>query len=334
MRAMVLEQPKDVHEKPLRLTEAPTPAPGPGEVLVRVRACGVCRTDLHIVEGELPIRAEGIIPGHQVVGTVEALGEGATRFSIGERLGLAWLHRTCCACRFCGRGDENLCERAAFTGYDANGGYAEFTTIHEDFAYRLPGDLPDSAAAPLLCAGIIGYRTLRLSGIQPGEKLGLWGFGAAAHITIQIAQHWGCRVYVFTRGESRRRLGLKMGAVWAGDADDDPGTKLDGSCVFAPAGPLVPRALELTQRGGAVALGGIYMSTIPEMDYTQHLYHERQLRSVMNATREDGRELLRLAVEIPIETKVTTFPLEETNEALMALKDGSIDGAAVIRVAE
>lgn len=334
MRAMILDKAMDVHERPLRPAAVNAPTPGPGEVVVRVEACAVCRTDLHIVEGELPLHRRGVIPGHQVVGQVEARGEGAQRFDIGARVGLAWLHHTCGGCRFCDRGAENLCERAAFTGYDAHGGYAEYTKVHEDFAYPIPERVAAIDVAPLLCAGIIGYRTLRLSGIRPGEKLGLWGFGAAAHITIQIAMHWGCRVYVFTRGDSRQRMACDMGAVWAGDASDEPGTKLDASCIFAPAGQLVPRALELTQRGGTVTLGGIHMSPIPQMDYTQHLYHERVLRSVMNATRRDGEELLRLAAEIPLESTVTTFPLEQTNEALSALKDGRIDGAAVIKVSD
>jgi propanol-preferring alcohol dehydrogenase len=331
---MVLDKAKDVHDRPLRLADVEKPAAGPGEIVVRVQACGVCRTDLHIVEGELPQHRERVIPGHQIVGVVEARGENATRFNSGDRVGMAWLHHTCQGCRFCDRGEENLCERAAFTGYDVNGGYADYAKVHENFAYPIPGELAAVDVAPLLCAGIIGYRSLRLSNIQPGEKLGLWGFGAAAHIAIQIATHWGCRIYVFTRGESHKKMARDMGAVWVGDAQDDPGTRLDGSCIFAPAGHLVPRTLELTQRGGVVALGGIYMSPIPEMGYQQHLYHERVLRSVMNATRRDGEELLRLAVEIPIESTVITFPLEETNEALIALKDGDIDGAAVIQVSE
>ncbi len=334
MRAMILSDTADVHDKPLVLQELPEPKPGPGEILIKVSACGVCRTDLHIVEGELPVHKQNVIPGHQVVGVVKETGHGVTRFKRGSRVGVAWLHHTCCNCGFCNRGDENLCLNAGFTGYDIDGGYAEYTVIHEDFAYELPDDFPDLKVAPLLCAGIIGYRTYKLSNIQPGGRLGIFGFGAAAHITIQIALYQGCEVYVFTRGESRRELAKTMGARWAGNSTDDPGVKLDSSMIFAPAGDLVPTALGLTERGGTVALGGIYMSPVPPMDYTKHLYHERVLRSVMNATRQDGKELLELAAKIPINSTITTFPLEETNEALIALKDGNINGAAVIQIAE
>ncbi|MCK4873523.1 MAG: zinc-dependent alcohol dehydrogenase family protein [Phycisphaerales bacterium] len=329
---MTLSTPRPVHDRPLTLIDLPMPEPGEDEILVKVHVCGVCRTDLHQVEGELPMHRTPVVPGHQVVGTVEKLGPGASRFKLGDRVGMAWLHHTCRDCAYCHRGVENLCPTATFTGYDAHGGYAEYTKVHEDFAYRLPDGFDDLAAAPLLCAGIIGYRTLRLSGIKPGGRLGIYGFGAAAHIAIQVARHWGCEVYVFTRGKSRQQLGLDMGAVWAGTSTDAPPNKLDAAVVFAPAGPLVPDALGVLAPGGAVALGGIYMSEIPPMDYTRHLYHERVLRSVMNATRRDGEELLELAVTIPIKTKTTVFPLEETNDALIALMDGRIEGAAVIAV--
>lgn len=332
MRAMILEHPRPVHSRPLRLVELPEPTPGPHDVVVKVHVCGVCRTDLHQVAGELPMHTAPIVPGHQVVGEVVACGDETTRLRIGDRVGMAWLHHTCCECGFCGRGLENLCRDATFTGYDAHGGYAEFTRIHEDFAYRIPDGFEDLDAAPLLCAGIIGYRTLRQSEVQPGQRLGLYGFGAAAHIAIQIARHCGCEVYCFTRGESRRELALQLGAAWAGASTDEPPHKLDAALIFAPAGPLVRDALRVMDRGGIVALGGIYMSDVPPLDYTEHLYHERQIRSVMNATRRDGEELLALAAEIPITTRTTRFPLERTNEAFIALEDGKIDGAAVIDV--
>jgi len=270
------------------------------------------------------------IPGHQIVGTVEKCGPGAGRFKIGDRVGIAWLHHACGACSFCSNDLENLCDKATFSGWDENGGYAECAVAYERFAYPIPEAFSDAQAAPLLCAGIIGYRCLRLSGIRPGQRLGLYGFGAAAHIAIQIADHWGCESYVFTRGESHRKLARKLGAAWVGGAADDPPERVHASIIFAPAGPLVLDAMRVLERGGTCALGGIYMTPIPSMDYTEHLYDERVIRSVTNATRRDGEELLKLAAEIPIETKTQAFNLDQANQALTALKTGKIDGAGVL----
>lgn len=331
MRAMLLHEPKPVDQRPLSLGEVADPKAGPGGLLVQVRVCGVCRTDLHEVEGELPMHRYPVIPGHQIVGTVAELGEGASGFEVGDRVGMAWLHDTCGECEFCRRNAENLCERANFTGWNVNGGYAEYTTIPAAFAYNIPEWFPDEQAAPLLCAGIIGYRALRLSGVQPGQRLGLYGFGASAHIAIQVAQHWGCEVYVFTRSEGNRDLARKLGAKWVGGSGDEPPAKVHASVIFAPAGALVRDALTVLEKGGTIALAGIYMTPIPELDYLKHLYDERIVRSVANATRRDGRELLELAASIPIHTQTQTFPLEQANEALLALKNSEVAGAAVVR---
>lgn len=333
MRAMVLEQPRPVREgDPLTLLELPDPQPGPGEVRIRVEVCGVCRTDLHVVEGELPPRRPGMIPGHEVVGRIDVLGEGCTRYAPGQRVGVAWLHRSCGACAYCRRGDENLCEAPRFTGWDVPGGYAECLLAPEDFIYALPETLPADSIAPLLCAGIIGYRALRRSEVRPGEPLGLYGFGGSAHLVLQIARHWGCPVYVSTRGEKHQELALELGAAWAGAADAVPPVKLGSAILFAPAGELVLPALEALDRGGTLALAGIYMSPVPEMDYQRYLFQERTLRSVTANTREDGRELLRLAEEIPLRPRTQPFALEQANEALRLLKSDQVNGAAVLRV--
>ncbi|MEE9616487.1 MAG: zinc-binding alcohol dehydrogenase family protein [Anaerolineae bacterium] len=287
-------------------------------------------------------------PGHQVVGLVEAQGpalsacpergrreaegEGATRFTPGQRVGVPWLYRTCGTCEFCQRGLENLCQDARFTGLHADGGYAEAMVVHQDFAYPIPEGFSDIAAAPLLCAGIIGYRALRLSEIQPGQRLGLYGFGGSAHVTIQVARHWGCEVYVFTRSEGHRQLARELGAVWVGGAEDTPPAKMHSSIIFAPAGGLVPEALRVLERGGTLSLAGVTMTPIPELNYDRLLYWERTVRSVANFTRQDAEELLRAAAEIPIHTTVQTFPLEAANEALLALKRSEIDGTAVLVV--
>ena len=336
MKAMRLYQPKPVNQRPLVLEDVPEPRPEANEIVVRVNVCGVCRTDLHEVEGELDLLRSPVIPGHQVVGTVSECGPAARRFEIGERVGLAWLHEACGTCSFCARGPdhENLCENARFTGWSADGGYAEYAKVPEAFAYRIPEGFPDDQAAPLLCGGIIGYRALSLSGIQPGQRLGLYGFGASAHIAIQVARHWGCEVYVFTRGPANRELAKRLGAAWTGGSKDPPPAKVHASIIFAPAGPLVLDALEVLERGGTVALGGIYMSPIPEMDYLRHLYDEKVLRSVANATRRDGEQLLDVAAKIPIHTTIQAFPLAQANEALLALKTGGISGAAVLAVAD
>ena len=272
-----------------------------------------------------------MVPGHQVVGVVEARGEGATRFEQGQRVGVPWLYRTCGACDFCQQGLENLCEDAQFTGLHADGGYAEAMVISQDFAYPLPEGFSDVAAAPLLCAGIIGYRALRLSEVRPGQRLGLYGFGASAHVTIQVARHWGCQVYVYTRSEGHRRLARELGAVWVGGAKDDPPARMHASIIFAPAGWLALDALRVMERGGTLALAGVTMTPIPELDYDL-LYWERTVRSVANFTRQDAHDLLQVAAEIPIHTTVQTFPLDAANEVLLALKRSEIDGAGVLVV--
>ena len=332
MKCMILNSPKPVADSPLKGAEIPDPIPGPGQVRVRVRMCGVCHTDLHTVEGELIPPKYPVIPGHQVVGEVDKLGDEITRWKIGDRVGLAWLHQACGYCEYCVRGQENLCKNIRFTGFHVNGGYAEYTTVHQDFAYAIPKNFSDREAAPLLCAGIIGFRSLRLSGIRPGQRLGLYGFGAAAHICIQIAKYWGCEVYVFTRSEEHREMALDLGASWVGNAKDTPSKLLHSSIIFAPAGWLVPEALRVLEKGGTVALGGIYMSPIPELDYTKHLYDEKVLRSVTNSTKQDGDDLLNIAVEIPIKTQTEVFPLSEANQVLQRLKVGEITGAAVLEI--
>ncbi len=333
MKAMVLESFAPVEERPLVLKEVPTPTPGPREVLVRVQYCGVCHTDLHTVEGEIVPPKLPVIPGHQVIGVVEAVGDGVASLSVGQRVGLAWLGRTCGVCDYCKRGDENLCETALMNGFDLDGGYAEYAVVHEDFAYPVPDGFSGVQAAPLLCAGIIGYRAIRLSGAGPGKRVALYGFGASAHVAIQVLVHWGCRVYVMSRSESHRELASKLGAVWTGRSEDDPPERMDASIVFAPAGPIVLDALRVLDRGGTVTLAGIYMTPIPEIDYEKHLYYEKVLRSVTASTRRDGIELLELAAEIPIRTRTVLFPLAQANEALTSVKRGGIDGAAVLEVA-
>lgn len=334
MRAMVLERPGPVDGSPLRLLELPDPLPGPGEVRVRVEVCGVCRTDLHVVEGDLPPRKDRVIPGHEVVGRVDLRGEGAERLPEGARVGVAWLHRSCGSCRYCLRGDENLCEAPRFTGWDADGGYAEYVVAPEAFVYPLPEGVSSREAAPFLCAGIIGYRALRRSEVRPGEPLGLYGFGASAHVVIQIARHWGCPVYVCTRGDRHQALAREMGADWVGGADALPPVKLRAAILFAPAGELVPRALEALDRGGTLAVAGIYLTPVPELDYQRHLFQERTLRSVTANTRRDGEELLRLAEEARLRTHTEEYPLEAANQALHRLKYDQVRGAAVLRVSE
>lgn len=332
MKAMVVTGFKSASERPLALREVPVPKPGPEDILVKVSCCGVCHTDLHIVEGDLPDVRLPRIPGHEVVGTVEKRGARAKRFKVGDRVGVAWLHSACGACRFCRSGRENLCESARFTGYHLDGGYAEYMVVPDKFAYVVPRVFGNEEAAPLMCAGIVGYRSLKLSRIQPGGKLGLYGFGASAHVAIQIARHWGCRVYVFTRSDEHRRLAKKLGASWTGLAQEDPPAKLDAAIIFAPAGELYLEALRVLDRGGSVVSAGIYMSPIPGIDYNRLLYQERTMTSVANATREDGEELLKVAAAIPIRTAIHVFRLEEANEALRRLRVGKVTGAAVLRI--
>lgn len=334
MKAMLLKKFAPIDQNPLELVEIPNPEPGPEDILLRIKVCGVCHTDLHTVEGELPEVKLPIISGHQVVGVVEKQGKNASRFKEGDRLGVAWLYSSCTQCGYCSRENENLCESARFTGYHVNGGYAEYIVVPEKFAYVIPEIFSDEEASPLLCAGIIGYRALCLSEIKPGQRLGLYGFGASAHVAIQVAVHWGCRVYVFSRSEEHRKLAEKLGAIWTGTSKDEPPTKMDSSIIFAPAGELVLDALRFLDKGGTVALAGIYMTPIPEMDYVKYLYHERTLRSVANATRQDGEELLKIAAEIPIRTTTQSFPLEEANKALRLLKEGKINGAAILKISD
>ena len=326
---MLLEKPRPVDENPLKLGELSLPAPGAGHIRVRVRACGICHTDLHIVEGDLKLPKLPVVPGHQVVGTVDEVGGEVRDFRVGDRVGIPWLYSTCGECIYCLKGLENLCERAQFTGYHHDGGYAEAMIAPAAFAYGLPENFSDLEAAPLLCAGIIGYRALKLSNLQAGERLGLYGFGASAHIVIQLARYMGCEVCVFTRAEAHRQLARQLGAAWAGAAGEIPSPPLDAAILFAPAGKLVPEALRALRRGGTLALAGITMSALPEMEY-QLLYQERILRSVANSTREDARSLLRLAAEIPVRTEIETFQLPEANRALQNLKSSKIHGAGVL----
>jgi alcohol dehydrogenase, propanol-preferring len=334
MRALVLSVPAPIESAPLRLESRPTPSPGAGEILIRVSACGVCRTDLHIVEGELPLVRPALVPGHQVVGRVERAGAGAQRFQPGDRVGIAWLRKTCGVCEACRGGRENLCERAEFSGYHADGGFADYAVVAESFAYAIPPVFGDAEAAPLLCAGIIGYRALKLSDVAPGGRLGIYGFGASAHVTLQVARARGCEVYVCTREESHRALARRLGATWVGGIGDAMPAKAHGTIVFAPAGELVPVALRNLARGGTLALAGIYMTAVPALDYERDLFYERTIRSVTANTRADGEELLSEAARIPIRTATTAFPLEEGNRALTLLKHGGFAGAGVLLTGE
>jgi propanol-preferring alcohol dehydrogenase len=329
MRAMVLEKQAPVEQAPLELRGVPDPEPGAGELVIAVEACAVCRTDLHVVEGDLPPHRLPLVPGHEIVGTVARCGEGVEAFAPGDAVCLPWLYWTCGECRYCGRGQENLCEGASFTGWDVDGGYAEQVLTQAAFTHPLPGGMTAVQAAPLLCAGVIGFRALRLAGAQEAQRLGLYGFGAAAHIAIQVARHWGCQVFVFTRTESHRRHAEELGAAWTGRAEEDAPAPLDAAVIFAPAGELVPEALRALDKGGTLALAGIHMSPIPTMDYGL-LYQERVVRSVANSTTADVRDLLRVAAEAPVTTQTTVFPLEQANEALRRVKESAIDGAAVL----
>lgn len=330
MKAMVLDKVAPVSSHPLHLRDQPFPTPQPYQVLVRIHVCGVCRTDLHVVEGELPDPALPLIPGHQAVGTVVQVGPEVSTIKEGDRVGIAWLQGTCRQCEFCTSERENLCVNAKFTGYQVNGGYAEYAVVPARFAYPIPSIFSDDEAAPLLCAGIIGYRALRLSNIKPGQRLGLYGFGASAHIAIQIARHWGCQVYVSSLKQEHQELARQLGAVWVGGATEMPPDKLQGSIIFAPAGELVPPALRALDRGGTLALAGIHMSPIPSLNYDRDVFGERVIRSVTANTRQDGIDLLREAAAVPIKPHTVRFPLEEANRALQELKAGSFQGAAVL----
>lgn len=327
---MSFSAPAAVEGRPLHLTDMPNPALGPGQVLVRVSACGVCRTDLHVLEGELPPRKSPLTLGHQVVGTVQEVGEGVEELGVGARIGVPWVHRTCGRCGFCRRGRENLCEYAQFNGYSVDGGYADYFLSDQSFTFPIPEAFPDLQAVPLLCAGVIGYRSLRLADAPSGGRLGLYGFGGSAHIVIQLAVHLGLEVYVFSRSEEHGAMARDLGAAWVGTAQDGPPRKLDASIIFAPAGELVPLALDNLTKGGVLSLAGIYMTPIPTLDYTRHLYDEKVIRSAANSTRQDVQELLSLAAEVPVRTHVQPYPLEYANDALIDLKRGRINGAAAL----
>jgi propanol-preferring alcohol dehydrogenase len=334
MRAWVVDHPAPVDTGPLRLVDRVEPSPGPGQVRVRVSVCGVCRTDLHLAEGDLLPRRPAVVPGHEVVGVVDALGEGARRFRLGERVGIAWLRRTCGTCRFCTSGRENLCLAPQFTGWDEDGGYAEAAVVDEDFAYRLPDGYSDEEAAPLLCAGIIGYRALRRAELPDRGRLGIYGFGASAHLTAQIAIGEGATVHVLTRSKQAQELALTLGAASAGDAAAAPPEPLDAAILFAPVGDLVPVALAALDRGGTLAVAGIHLSDIPTLNYQAHLFQERSLRSVTANTRSDGEELLAIASRLALRVTTTPYPLARADRALADLAHDRVRGAAVLLAGE
>jgi alcohol dehydrogenase, propanol-preferring len=324
VKAALLKTPK----QPLRIENASKPNPATGEVLLRVRACGVCRTDLHIAEGELPVRKQPLIPGHQIVGIVE---EGETsELPRGTRVGVSWIGGVDGTCLYCTRGWENLCDAPIFTGYTVHGGYAEYAVARQDFVFPLPAELDDLHAAPLLCAGIIGFRSMRVAGVESGDKVGLFGFGASAHLAIAVLHSWNCEVYVSTRGASHRKLAESLGAKWVGTEVDKPPAELDRAVTFAPSGDVVVAALSSLRKGGVVAINAIHLDRMPEFDYDRLLWGERQIRSVANMTREDARDFLQIAAQIRLQPKVTVFSLDQANEALAAVKKDAIDGAAVI----
>jgi propanol-preferring alcohol dehydrogenase len=329
---MVLERPAPIETSPLVMREIDPPEPADDELLVRVRMCGVCRTDLHVSEGDLPPKHPSIVPGHEIVGIVERTGAGCTRFRSGDRVGIAWLRETDGTCKFCRRERENLCPNARFTGWDHNGGYAEFATVREAYAYALPAAIGDEAAAPLLCAGIIGFRAIKRASVQPGMTVGLYGFGGSAHLALQVLKHWGCTVYVMSRAGIHRDLAGELGADWIGEAGGTPPAPLDAAIMFAPAGPLVPPALRALDRGGILAVAGIYLTDIPPLNYEHDLFYERELRSVTANTRADGEEFLRIAGEIPIKSFTVPMALDEANLALTMLKHDELRGAAVLHI--
>lgn len=326
----MVRRPGPIDGHPLALVDKEAPSPAAGEILVEVKACGVCRTDLHLAEGDLAPHGPDRVPGHEVVGRVVGRGREAGRFALGQRVGIPWLRRTCGRCRFCLNGRENLCLAPAFTGWDADGGYAELAVVDQDYAYDIPDQFTDEEAAPLLCAGIIGYRALRRAALPPGGRLGIYGFGGSAHLAAQVAMAEGATVYVMTRSARARRLALELGAAWAGGSEDAPPHPMDAAILFAPAGGIVPAALAALDRGGTLAVAGIYLSDIPELSYERHLFQERQLRSVTANTRQDGDEFLRLAASIPIQVETTPYPLVAAEAALADLAHGRLTGAAVL----
>jgi alcohol dehydrogenase, propanol-preferring len=333
MRAMVVERTGLIETNPLVHADLPVPDPATNEILIRVKVCGVCRTDLHVAEGDLPPKHPRIVPGHEIVGVVERLGASCKRFAPGDRVGIAWLRETCGACRYCQRGSENLCPNARFTGWDHDGGYAECAVVREDFAYPLPPTLEDEETAPLLCAGIIGYRAIKRADVRPGSTVGLYGFGGSAHIAIQVLKHWNCRVFVMSRGGKHQELAEELGADWTGEAAERPPAPLDAAILFAPAGNLVLPAMEALHRGGILSIAGIYLTPIPTLDYERHLFYEKEIRSVTANTRADGNELLQLAAAIPIRTHTMPMALDEANRALQMLKHDELKGAAVLNPA-
>src|SRR6185503_16792259 len=330
MRAAVLHSSAIGSESPLKLERLPAPKPGAGEVLLRVEACGVCRTDLHITMGELKPLRDRLIPGHQIVGRVERVGAGVAPKILGQRVGVSWLGGVDGTCSLCRRGRENLCDHPVFTGYSVHGGYAEYATARADFLVPLPGEAQAEELAPLLCAGIIGYRALRVAGVESGERVGIFGFGSSAHLAIEVLRAWGCETYVATRGRSHRALARKMGAVWVGDALDQPPVAMDRAITFAPSGDVVLAALASLRKGGVVAINAIHLDRIPQFDYDSLLWGERQLRSVTNMTRQDGTDFLKVAAEINLKPVVVTFSLDQINDALLGLKEDRLSGPAVI----
>jgi propanol-preferring alcohol dehydrogenase len=332
MKAAILKNQQLIETRPLQLGEFPKPKPQPDEVLIRVSACGVCRTDLHIIEGDLPVTHFPLVPGHQIVGKIVESGSSCVRFKIGDRIGIPWLRKVCGTCPYCVNGRENLCDSSQYTGYHANGGYAEFATVPEDFAYPIPENLTDEQAAPLLCAGIIGYRAFKKSSSHLGGKLGIFGFGSSAHIIIQIALHKEREVFVISRGEKHRKLAEELGARWVGRSAELLPVKLDSAIVFAPAGEVVPAALKSVDKGGTVVLAGIHLTDIPALSYEEHLFHEKKLVSVESNTRQDGNELFQEAAGIKLIPYTTSFPLSEANEALIKLKQDEITGTAVLKI--
>ena len=332
MKAMILEEISPIEKKPLKMVDLPDPVPGPKEILVKISACGICHTELDEIEGRLPPKLP-IVLGHEIVGRIVRLGSGATTFHVGDRVGVAWIHSACGKCHFCLEGKENLCLEFRGTGCHANGGYAQITVVPEDFAYLIPEKFPDAEATPLLCAGAIGYRDLILSGIKKGQTLGLFGFGASAHIVIQIARYWGCEVFVLTRSQEHRGLAKKLGASWAGGPEEQPPKKLDCAIDFTPVGETVAHALRVLEKGGRLVLAVIRKrNPIPPLDYGQLLWDEKEIKSVANITRKDVQEFLPLAAKIPIIPEVQEFRLEEANQALILLKQGKIQGAGVLRM--
>jgi len=332
MKAWEVTKPGPLEGDPVRLVDREPPVPGPRDVLLQVKTCGVCRTDLHIVEGDLPAHRDNVVPGHEIVGTVVDRGEASSRFDIGTRIGIAWLRRTCGVCRFCSRGDENLCESPRFTGYDDDGGYSEFAVADEDYVHELPATFDDLHAAPLLCAGIIGYRALKRTQLPAGGRLGIYGFGDSAHIAAQVAMYEGATVHVMTRAEDARRLASRLGVASVQGAYDRPPERLDAAILFAPIGDLVPVALEALDRGGRLSIAGIHLTDVPSLNYERHLFHEREIVSVTANTRHDAREFLQVAAEIPVEVSAQPYPLEEAPRALADLAGGRLSGAAVLEI--